>query len=222
MDRWMLVFALAWTAGCGREAPAPTSAPVTARSDAAPDMVAANAVDAATGPTTADADPGPRCTKVTDCVLSSIRHDRDCCGDACEASRAYHRKALEAHQAAIAASCQAGTYTCPKADCPMPRRLAPACRDGACEVDVIAPDSHGSECKSDDECELSCHRAGDCCTEHCAGCERAWHRDDLAADRAWRDQQCPGVGCPKILCRESTSKPKVARCERGRCVAVDR
>src|SRR5262245_27002271 len=80
-------------------------------------------------PVTASA---PRCTSADDCRLSNHRAPTDCCGDLCEHAEPYHRQALATVEAEPARNCKPGGFTCPVADCDVPRNLYPGCRDGAC------------------------------------------------------------------------------------------
>jgi hypothetical protein len=151
-----------------------------------------------------------RCDSADDCALSSHRSAEDCCGDPCNHAEPYAKAELAALEAALRLSCKPGTFTCPVADCDLPRNVYPGCREGKC-IAVELP--RRTDCKVDGDCELSCYVPEECCSS--CECANPWHKDDLARASSWRSEHCARADCPEKKCAMPTAR---ARCERGRCV----
>ncbi len=72
-------------------------------------------------------------------------------------------------------------------------------------------------CTTDDDCVVSCARAGDCCDQLCPPCDQVYTRADHDALMAWRDQSCAAASCPIAKCM-APDHENVARCRDGACV----
>jgi hypothetical protein len=157
------------------------------------------------------------CSSHDDCVLSCVIPD-DCCGELCNCTRPYNRKAIAEIRKRNEAACPKG---CDKvASCPAPtvEHLA-RCVDHAC-VSVQTP--RLTSCVTDEQCVPSAWIVGECCPQPCAPWRQAYVQSDLDALEAWRSEHCDPakVACPMAKCRPPSGDGE-AKCVSGRCSAVE-